>query len=351
VTSKRGPPKVLISYRRSDSAAATGRIHERLARAYGAEQVFIDVDSIPFGEDFRSYIKDKLMQCDVVLVIIGPRWLGARADGSSRMRDADDPVRVEVETALSGKVKVVPVLVDGGAMPQAGNLPESLGSFPYLNAAPIDIGRNFNVDMDRLIEQIGKAVGYVAPAPASGADDRTARVTAIGGSALAVAGGLAMPALGGMAAVAPPWPPGVVFLTTVIVAVTIAVAFQVMRGRTATAMRRSFLVCALVLAVASSVYLIAVSFFVYQTPTTKERWAKGYVCTPEAALIYKDKCPNLGVDELRGAEYEAERLWTASSVAVVKVSLVALWLLNFIAMAIMIGSFLSRHAGRLRVSL
>jgi hypothetical protein len=88
---------------------------------------------------------------------------------------------------------------------------------------------------------------------------------------------------------------------------------------------------------------MAVSFFVYQTPTTKERWAKGYTCTPEAQLIYKDKCPNLGVDELRGAEYEAERLWTASSVAVVKVSLVALWLVGLIAMAVLVGNFLARH--------
>jgi hypothetical protein len=350
VTSKRAPPKILISYRRSDSTAVTNRIHERLARAYGAEQVFIDVDSIPFGEDFRTYIKDKLTNCDVVLVVIGPRWLGVRPDGRIRMQEADDPVRVEVETAINGNVKVIPVLVDGGAMPQAGDLPESLSNLPYLNAAPIDIGRNFNVDVDRLIKQIGKAVGYVAPAAVVAADERTARLTAIASNALAVGGGLATPALGSLAAIAPPWPPGVAFLSTVVVAVTIAVAFQVLRSRTATAMRRTFLASALLLGLASATYLLAVSFFVYQTPTTKERWAKGYTCTPEAVLLYKDKCPNLGVDELRGAEYEAERLWTASSVAVVKVSLVALWLLALIALAIQIGNFLAQHGVPPRVT-
>jgi hypothetical protein len=49
---------------------------------------------------------------------------------------------------------------------------------------------------------------------------------------------------------------------------------------------------------------------------------------------------------LRGAEYEAERLWTASSVAVVKVSLVALWLVGLIAMAVLVGNFLARHGPR-----
>jgi len=346
VTSKRAPPKILISYRRSDSAAATNRIHERLTKAFGTESVFIDVDSIPFGEDFRTYIKDKLTNCDVVLVIIGPRWLGTRADGSVRMQDADDPVRVEVETALTAGVKVFPVLVDGALMPQAPDLPASLGNFSYLNAAPIDVGRNFNVDVERLTEQIGKAVGYVAPAAAAPADDKMTRLATFGGNALVAACGLAVPALAGLAAITPPWPPGVVFLSMVVVAVTIAAAFQILRARSASAMRRVFLACALVLGLASATYLMAMSFFVYQTPTTKERWAKGYTCTPEAQLIYKDKCPNLGVDELRGAEYEAERLWTASSVAVVKVSLVALWLVGLIAMAVLVGNFLARHAPR-----
>jgi len=73
---------------------------------------------------------------------------------------------------------------------------------------------------------------------------------------------------------------------------------------------------------------------------------KGFTCTPEARLLYQDKCPYLGVDELQTAEYEADRLWTASSVAVAKVSLVGVWLSGFIAMAIFVGSLLIRYSHR-----
>jgi len=38
---------IIISYRRSDSAAIAGRIRDRLAEHYGADAVFMDIDSIP----------------------------------------------------------------------------------------------------------------------------------------------------------------------------------------------------------------------------------------------------------------------------------------------------------------
>ena len=89
-------------------------------------------------------------------------------------------------------------------------------------------------------------------------------------------------------------------------------------------------------------YLLEVSRYTYQTPTTKERWAAGFVCTADALVVFGEKCPNLGIDELRGAEYEAERLWTRESITVVQVSLVVLWLLAFMLLSAMIASFGAR---------
>jgi hypothetical protein len=100
------------------------------------------------------------------------------------------------------------------------------------------------------------------------------------------------------------------------------------------------------LVIAVSVYLFVSSFFTYAVPTTHERFVKGYKCTSEAQLLFPEKCPYLGVDELQTAEYEAERLWTASSVAVVKVSLVGLWLASFIAMSILLAALLTRYLHR-----
>ena len=55
------------------------------------------------------------------------RWLGARdAAGRRRLDDPGDFVRLEIELALAARVAVVPVLVEGAAMPSAADLPPSL---------------------------------------------------------------------------------------------------------------------------------------------------------------------------------------------------------------------------------
>jgi len=52
--------KILISYRRKDSADVTGRIYDRLVQQFGRESVFVDVDSIPFGVDFRKHLDEQV---------------------------------------------------------------------------------------------------------------------------------------------------------------------------------------------------------------------------------------------------------------------------------------------------
>jgi len=49
-------PKIAISYRRADTEVMTGRIRDRLADRYGEDAVFMDIDNIPFGKDFRVHI-------------------------------------------------------------------------------------------------------------------------------------------------------------------------------------------------------------------------------------------------------------------------------------------------------
>jgi hypothetical protein len=151
-------PTIVISYRRSDSSAISGRIYDRLAAHYGEHSVFMDVDSIPFGTDFRSHIHETLQRADVLIAIIGTKWLGAHADGRSRMQEKSDPVRVEIETAMERKLPILPVLVDGAKMPENTELPPEFGSFAYLNAAEVATGRDFRSHMERLIGAIDQII-------------------------------------------------------------------------------------------------------------------------------------------------------------------------------------------------
>jgi hypothetical protein len=150
-------PKIAISYRRSDTAAMAGRVFDRLAAHYGRHSVFMDVDNIPIGIDFRAHIGETLRRTDVVLAVIGAAWLGVQDDGKPRIHERDDPVRVEIETALARGAPVIPVLVDGAKMPDAASLPQSFGSFAFLNAAEVATGRDFDGQIGRLIAAIDRA--------------------------------------------------------------------------------------------------------------------------------------------------------------------------------------------------
>jgi len=111
-------PKIFISYRRQDSIETTGRIYDQLAGHFGSEHVFMDVDTIPPGVDFRKHLHEAVARCDVVLAVIGRDWLKRR--GLFRKRRLDDPgdfVRIEIEAALQRDIRVVPVLVRDAAMP------------------------------------------------------------------------------------------------------------------------------------------------------------------------------------------------------------------------------------------
>jgi len=55
-------PEITISYRRKDSDAITGRIRDRIARDFGDNSVFMDIDNIPLGIDFRKHIQKALRE-------------------------------------------------------------------------------------------------------------------------------------------------------------------------------------------------------------------------------------------------------------------------------------------------
>jgi hypothetical protein len=153
---------IAISYRRTDSSAIAGRIFDHLTAHYGEKSVFMDVEAVPFGIDFRNYIREVLLKADVLITVIGANWLGTDAVGRVRMADNTDPVHVEIETALERRIPIIPVLVEGARMPDTAALPPKFANFAFLNAAEVTSGREFRTQMDRLIRAIDHAVSVDA---------------------------------------------------------------------------------------------------------------------------------------------------------------------------------------------
>ena len=148
-------PKIFICYRREDSNHQAGRLYDFLVSRFGASSVFKDVDSIVPGQDFRRVLDENVSQCDVLLALLGDRWLAATdAGGKRRLDNPADFVRIEIETALRRDIAVVPVLVGQAHMPHAVDLPPSLQDFAYRHGALLRPDPDFRTDVDRLIRSI-----------------------------------------------------------------------------------------------------------------------------------------------------------------------------------------------------
>jgi len=153
---------IFLSYRRDDASGWTGRLYEHMIREWGSDQVFMDIDAIAPGDDFRDAIARTMDVCDIVMVVIGPNWLTARDHaGNRRLDNEGDTHRAEVAAALVSDVRVVPVLVGGAAMPSESDLPEPLKDLAYRNAAVIE-DRRFASDVGALQKVLRQLVDSAA---------------------------------------------------------------------------------------------------------------------------------------------------------------------------------------------
>ena len=148
------PPTVFISYRREDSQAWAGRIADFL-RDQTDIRVLLDVDSIERGVDYTKAIAQQISESDIVLALVGKDWLDAiDARGERRLEDPDDPVRVELENALRQDKRVIPVIVDGSALPSRKMLPPSIGDLAVRNGITLT-HESFRRDLRYLVEDLG----------------------------------------------------------------------------------------------------------------------------------------------------------------------------------------------------
>jgi hypothetical protein len=163
-----GPPaasgRIFISYRREETAYPAGWLYDRLADRFGGRQVFKDVDSIQLGDDFVEVITRAVGSCDVLVALIGDQWLTITdAHGRRRLDDPDDFVRLEIEAALTRKVRVIPILVDGARMPRADELPDSLVKLVRRQALELSPAR-FEFDTSRLLKVLDLTLAEVRTA-------------------------------------------------------------------------------------------------------------------------------------------------------------------------------------------
>jgi hypothetical protein len=148
---------IFINYRRDDTSGYSGRLEERLASTFGNDAVFMDLGDIHPGTNFVRAIDESLARCDVMIVLIGRRWLEAEdASGRRRLDKPDDFVRLEIAKALERKMRILPVLVSSATMPSASDLPAPIAGLASIQALELSDER-WDYDCEQLINAIGGA--------------------------------------------------------------------------------------------------------------------------------------------------------------------------------------------------
>jgi len=146
-------PGIFISYRRNDSAGHAGRLFDRLTAHFGDDRVFMDVDTLAPSERFASKIERAIADADVMLVLIGPRWV----DEAKRLFDPDDFVRRELLAAIRVECRLIPVSLDGARIPEDSVLPEDLRAVVRSEGVTLRHAE-FGRDADHLIEVLSAFV-------------------------------------------------------------------------------------------------------------------------------------------------------------------------------------------------
>jgi TIR domain-containing protein len=146
-------PKIFINYRRSDSAGHAGRLYDDLAEAFSKKNVFMDIDTIKGGDEYINIIEQEIEKSDAMIVIIGTNWLTVTESGVRRIDDPKDLVRWEIGFALKRKTAVIPVLVQGAAIPREKDLPEELKPLARRHAVEVSDNR-WQYDVGQLIQRL-----------------------------------------------------------------------------------------------------------------------------------------------------------------------------------------------------
>ncbi|MGZ3638894.1 MAG: toll/interleukin-1 receptor domain-containing protein [Ktedonobacterales bacterium] len=138
---------IFISYRREDTAETCGRLYTDLVAFFGQEYVFKDVYNIITGKDFADQLRQSIPQCDVLLAVIGPKWIGPFGKTSTY-------TTMEIELARQHGIPIIPVLAQSVKMSGHDQLPPNLAFLAMLDGAMVRVDPDYPWDVQRLIQKI-----------------------------------------------------------------------------------------------------------------------------------------------------------------------------------------------------
>jgi TIR domain len=155
--------RVFICYRDQDNPFAAGRIADFLKSRLGPSNVFRYVEKV--GVTFDEITK-RLLDSDVVLVVVGKNWKTASADGRLWFNDPNDFLRIEIEYAFGRGLPVIPVLIEDSSLGYPAEYPDPLKPLTRINPARVS-GRDFEKEAEALLGVVNESKPMPPPLPGS----------------------------------------------------------------------------------------------------------------------------------------------------------------------------------------
>lgn len=144
--------KIFVNYRRSDNRDFVERIRDWFVMRYGRESVFMDFDTIPPFTRFDDFIRDKVRECDVLVAVIGPRWLELLRERAHK--PDEDYVRIEIRLALEEGKPIAPIIIKNAAIPDPDDMPDDIRAMFDYNVAYLDSGRTFLDNIQHIMDAV-----------------------------------------------------------------------------------------------------------------------------------------------------------------------------------------------------
>jgi hypothetical protein len=153
--------KIFISYRTHDVDFAAAMVDDHLSARFGGDNVFRDSRHLAPGVDFEPEMWRSLAASTVVVAVIGARW-ATGAGSTNLLPRPKDFVRRELEFSFSLRIPVIPLLVDGAHLPDAGDLPDSIADL--IGCQHLEIrARHKDADLRALVDRVHREYGDQPP--------------------------------------------------------------------------------------------------------------------------------------------------------------------------------------------
>ena len=155
---------IFLSFRSSDTKAATRSIYQSLVQEFGRQRIFYFPESNFAGDRFEEKIFSALEKSAIFIAIIGREYVSLQDElGQVRIFQEDDLVRRELVYALENNLTIIPILVDDTPFPRRNELPDDLQELLEIDFHNINFNKGYDYGIQKLIETIRRNSAFAKP--------------------------------------------------------------------------------------------------------------------------------------------------------------------------------------------